>query len=196
MVGGKELAIGVPGRADDPAHQDEAVSRTVAEFGRLDLLVNNAGIMAVPRSDTVDGYESQFATNHLGHFALTGLLLPALVARPRSRVVTLSSNVHRTGRIRFDDLMGTRRYFAWSGGSICSGISGRSLPRSTASMFDENRSVRLSAISMSVRRLRTTACGVRNTGFDSRNTLYMGCGSAIPVTAWSTYPSVSVMQLA
>ncbi len=79
----------------------------------LDLLVNNAGIMATPRRGTVDGFESQFATNHLGHFALTGLLLPALVARPRSRVVTVSSQAHRMGRMNFDDLMGTRHYNAW-----------------------------------------------------------------------------------
>lgn len=79
----------------------------------LDLLVNNAGIMAIPRRTTVDGFEMQLGTNHLGHFALTGLLLPALVARPRSRVVTVSSQAHRTGRITFDDLMGERRYRSW-----------------------------------------------------------------------------------
>ncbi len=84
-----------------------------AHPGGLDLLVNNAGVMAIPRRTTVDGYEMQFATNHLGHFALTGLLLPALVARPRSRVVTVSSGAHRFGRMNFDDLMGARRYQPW-----------------------------------------------------------------------------------
>lgn len=79
----------------------------------LDLLVNNAGVMAIPRRLSADGYEMQFATNHLGHFALTGLLLPALVARPRSRVVTVSSGVHWMGRMSFDDLMGERRYQPW-----------------------------------------------------------------------------------
>lgn len=79
----------------------------------LDVLVNNAGVMAIPRRETPDGFEAQFATNHLGHFALTGLLLPALVARPRSRVVTVSSGAHRMGRMDFDDLMGERRYRAW-----------------------------------------------------------------------------------
>ncbi|MBU6244584.1 MAG: SDR family NAD(P)-dependent oxidoreductase [Actinomycetales bacterium] len=79
----------------------------------LDLLINNAGIMAVPRRLTADGYETQFATNHLGHFALTGLLLPALAARPNTRVVTVSSQAHRFGRMQFDDLMGERRYNAW-----------------------------------------------------------------------------------
>lgn len=62
----------------------------------LDLLVNNAGIMAVPeRRTTVQGFELQFGVNHLGHFALTGLLLPALLARPRARIVTVSSNGHK-----------------------------------------------------------------------------------------------------
>lgn len=79
----------------------------------LDVLVNNAGVMAIPRRQTADGFEMQLGTNHLGHFALTGLLLPALVARPRSRVVTVSSGAHRLGRMDFDDLMGTRRYNAW-----------------------------------------------------------------------------------
>ena len=79
----------------------------------LDLLINNAGVMAIPRRTTADGFEMQFGTNHLGHFALTGLLLPALVARPRSRVVTVSSGAHRFGRMDFDDLMGERRYQRW-----------------------------------------------------------------------------------
>lgn len=79
----------------------------------LDLLVNNAGIMAIPRTLTRDGFEMQLGTNHLGHFALTGLLLPALIAIPHSRVVTVSSGAHRLGRIRMDDLMGERRYRAW-----------------------------------------------------------------------------------
>ena len=79
----------------------------------LDLLINNAGVMAIPRRTTADGFEMQFGTNHLGHFALTGLLLPALIARPRSRVVTVSSGAHRFGRMDLDDLMGQRRYQRW-----------------------------------------------------------------------------------
>ena len=79
----------------------------------LDLLVNNAGIMAPPRGVTADGFEAQLGTNHLGHFALTGRLLPALLQRPRARVVTVSSVAHRMGRIDFDDLHGTRRYRRW-----------------------------------------------------------------------------------
>jgi NAD(P)-dependent dehydrogenase (short-subunit alcohol dehydrogenase family) len=80
---------------------------------RVDLLINNAGVMAPPRKTTKDGFESQFGTNHLGHFALTGRLLPRLLAAPEPRVVSVSSGAHRMGRIRFDDLQGERRYFAW-----------------------------------------------------------------------------------
>jgi NAD(P)-dependent dehydrogenase (short-subunit alcohol dehydrogenase family) len=80
----------------------------------LDLLVNNAGVMALPRRTTADGFEMQLGTNHLGHFALTGLLLGRLATRPGARVVTVSSGAHRMGRIRFDDLQGERRYQRWS----------------------------------------------------------------------------------
>jgi NAD(P)-dependent dehydrogenase (short-subunit alcohol dehydrogenase family) len=80
---------------------------------RLDLLVNNAGVMAPPRRLTKDGFESQIGTNHLGHFALTGLLLGKLLAAPAPRVVTLSSGAHRIGRINFDNLQGERRYNNW-----------------------------------------------------------------------------------
>ncbi len=80
---------------------------------RLGLLINNAGIMAAPRRPTRDGFESQLGTNHLGHFALTGLLLALLLAAPDPRVVTESSGVHRVGRINFEDLQGERRYFRW-----------------------------------------------------------------------------------
>ena len=72
--------------------------------------MNNAGVMAIPPRRTADGFEMQFGTNHLGHFALTGLLLPALRERPGARVVTVSSILHRSGRIDFDDLQGDRRY--------------------------------------------------------------------------------------
>jgi NAD(P)-dependent dehydrogenase (short-subunit alcohol dehydrogenase family) len=79
----------------------------------LDLLVNNAGVMAVPRFTTADGFETQFGTNHLGHFALTGLLLPALLARPGARVVTVSSRLAVLGRIHFDNLQGDAGYNPW-----------------------------------------------------------------------------------
>jgi NAD(P)-dependent dehydrogenase (short-subunit alcohol dehydrogenase family) len=80
-----------------------------------DLLVNNAGVMGVPqRLTTKDGFELQFGTNHLGHFALTGLLLPGLLTRPGARVVTVSSLAHEQGRIRFDDLQGKHSYGPWT----------------------------------------------------------------------------------
>jgi len=79
----------------------------------LDLLLNNAGVMAPPRSETADGFELQIGTNHLGHFALTGLLLDRLQAGREPRVVTVSSNGHRMGRIDFDDLQSRRRYRRW-----------------------------------------------------------------------------------
>jgi NAD(P)-dependent dehydrogenase (short-subunit alcohol dehydrogenase family) len=79
-------------------------------FPKLDLLINNAGVMMPPYGLTKDGYELQFGTNHLGHFALTGLLMNALLAAPGSRVVTVSSNGHRAGRMNFADLQSTRHY--------------------------------------------------------------------------------------
>lgn len=98
----------------DPSSVQGFVKSYLAEHEGLDLLVNNAGVMAVPRAVTRDGFELQFGTNHLGHFALTGLLLPALLARPAARVVTVSSTAHRTGRIDFDDLDGERHYRKWT----------------------------------------------------------------------------------
>jgi NAD(P)-dependent dehydrogenase (short-subunit alcohol dehydrogenase family) len=80
---------------------------------RLDLLINNAGVMAPPYTKTIDGFELQFATNHLGHFALTGLLLDKLLATPRARVVTVSSTAHKMGRIDFEDLQSERSYRRW-----------------------------------------------------------------------------------
>ncbi|MFZ2359653.1 MAG: oxidoreductase [Anaerolineae bacterium] len=85
----------------------------MAGHGRLDLLINNAGVMALPRRETADGFEMQFGTNHLGHFALTGLLLPMLQKTAGARVVTVSSGLHRTGQINFDDLQGERSYSKW-----------------------------------------------------------------------------------
>lgn len=80
---------------------------------RLDLLINNAGVMAIPRQLTRDGFEMQLATNHLGHFALTGLLLPLLDAAPAARVVAVSSIAARHASIGFDNLMGERGYQPW-----------------------------------------------------------------------------------
>lgn len=83
------------------------------EHASLSLLINNAGVMAIPYQKTKDGFEMQFGTNHLGHFALTGLLLPALVNTPKSRVVAVSSMAHSGGHIDFDNLDGARGYRRW-----------------------------------------------------------------------------------
>jgi NAD(P)-dependent dehydrogenase (short-subunit alcohol dehydrogenase family) len=79
-------------------------------YPRLDLLINNAGLMIPPYRRTVDGFESQFGINHLGHFALTGLLLDRLIAPPAARIVTVSSHAHRRGRINFADLQSEGGY--------------------------------------------------------------------------------------
>jgi NAD(P)-dependent dehydrogenase (short-subunit alcohol dehydrogenase family) len=84
-----------------------------AAHPRLDVLLNNAGVMALPYRQTADGFEMQFGTNHLGHFALTGLLLEPLLATPGARVVTVSSGFHRLGAIRFDDPNWQRGYRRW-----------------------------------------------------------------------------------
>lgn len=80
-----------------------------SRFDGVDVLVNNAGVMAMPRRMTVDGFEMQLGVNHLGHFALTQLVLDQV----KDRVVTVSSLYHKRGRIRFDDLMGERKYDRW-----------------------------------------------------------------------------------
>ena len=89
-----------------------AAKQLRSDHDRIDLLINNAGVMFTPESTTKDGFELQFGTNHLGHFALTGLLLDRLLGVPGSRVVAVSSTAHRTGRIRFDDLQWHHGYSA------------------------------------------------------------------------------------
>jgi len=93
-----------------------SVRRFADEFAshyvRLDILINNAGIMRTPYGKTVDGFELQFGTNHLGHFALTGLLLDLIVRTPQARVITVSSGGHRFGEIDFDNLNAEKNYDA------------------------------------------------------------------------------------
>jgi len=84
-----------------------------AEHARLDMLINNAGVMGTPYRQTADGFELQMATNHLGHFAFTGLLLPVLLTSERSRVVTVSSQMHRIGHIPLDDVAGNKIRNTW-----------------------------------------------------------------------------------
>ena len=87
----------------DSVHQFAADFK--AKYNRLDVLVNNAGVMYVPYGKTKDGFERHFGTNHLGHFALTGLLIELLLKTPDARVVTVSSVGHRSGEMDFEDLM-------------------------------------------------------------------------------------------
>jgi hypothetical protein len=84
-----------------------------ASYPKLDLLFNNAGVMALPFAQTADGFEMQIGTNHLGHFALTGLLLDRLLVSKDARVVTVSSLMHKLGSIRFHDLSWERGYRRW-----------------------------------------------------------------------------------
>jgi NAD(P)-dependent dehydrogenase (short-subunit alcohol dehydrogenase family) len=117
----KEVTEAASGPAPELEELDLADLSSVRSFAdrlaaggeELDLLINNAGVMAPPRRRTADGFELQFGTNHLGHFALTGLLIEAIEARPDGRVVTLSSNAHKFGAIAFDNLGGEHRYFRW-----------------------------------------------------------------------------------
>jgi NAD(P)-dependent dehydrogenase (short-subunit alcohol dehydrogenase family) len=88
--------------------------RFKATHDGLDLLINNAGVMGTPRRRTADGFELQFGTNHLGHFALTTALVETMEGREDARVVTLSSTAHKMGRINFDNLNGDRHYFRWN----------------------------------------------------------------------------------
>ena len=87
-----------------------SASEQVLAEGLLDFLVNNAGVMVPPKTRTQDGFELQFGVNHLGHFALTGHLLPLLKQQPDARIVTVSSLAHRGGKIDFDDLQADRSY--------------------------------------------------------------------------------------
>jgi NAD(P)-dependent dehydrogenase (short-subunit alcohol dehydrogenase family) len=89
----------------------DAAEQLRSDHDKIDLLINNAGVSYTPKSTTRDGFELQFGTNHLGHFAFTGLLLDRVLAVPGSRVVTVSSSTHRMGgAIHFDDLQWERRY--------------------------------------------------------------------------------------
>ena len=96
----------------DLASVRRGATEVAERWGGLDLLINNAGVMAPPRQLSAQGFELQFAVNHLGHFALTQQLLPLL--RPGARVVHVSSGASYFGRIAFDDLQGEQRYDAWA----------------------------------------------------------------------------------
>ncbi|MEV3906560.1 oxidoreductase [Streptomyces canus] len=119
-VGARDRLVGeVPGADVEFARLDLGDLSSVREFAatyayhRLDLLINNAGVMALPYGTTADGFETQFGVNHLGHFALTGLLLPTILATPAARVVAVSSTAHALANIDIDDLNSERRYRRW-----------------------------------------------------------------------------------
>jgi protochlorophyllide reductase len=117
----KAILVTVPQASLEFASLDLASLNSVREFAssfrethpRLNLLFNNAGVMAIPRQETQDGFERQFGTNHLAHFALTGLLLPTLLSTPQSRIVTTSSMARFAGKLKFDDLNREKSYSRW-----------------------------------------------------------------------------------
>lgn len=114
-------ALPGPGRVDlrrldlgDLGSIADFAAGVLNDYPDVDVLLNNAGVMALPQGTTVDGFERQFGTNHLGHFALTGQLLPALLAAPAARIVTVSSSAHRMGTMNFDDLQSEKSYKRWA----------------------------------------------------------------------------------
>ncbi len=90
-----------------------AADEVLSGHARLDIVVNNAGVMGTPYRQTPDGFELQMATNHLGHFALTGLLFDRIVTTERSRIVTVSSHMHRMGRLRAGDVANGAFHSTW-----------------------------------------------------------------------------------
>ncbi len=110
----------------------------------LDLLINNAGLMAINENRTEDGFEMQLGVNHLAHFALTSALMPLLLATPQSRVVSMSSNAHKFGSMNFADLMyEKRRYSRW-------GAYGQSKLANLLFIFELNKRLGTSATTMAL----------------------------------------------
>jgi NAD(P)-dependent dehydrogenase (short-subunit alcohol dehydrogenase family) len=116
-----ECQMAVPGAALDVMQLDVGDLTAVRQFAeafkakyeRLDILCNNAGLMAIPRQETADGFEMQLGVNHLGHFALTGLLLDVISSTPQARIHNVTSTANFMGAINFDDLMGEKAYSRW-----------------------------------------------------------------------------------
>ena len=116
-----EVAAGATGPAPEVVALDladldsvrAAADEVAGRVESLDVLMNNAGVMATPKGRTPQGFETQLGTNHLGHFALTGLLLPLLQRAAAPRVISTSSQAHRMGRMRWDDLQWERGYERW-----------------------------------------------------------------------------------
>ena len=98
----------------DLSSVEAAAEKINARPAPIEMLINNAGVMATPKGTTADGFELQIGTNHLGHFALNGRIIGKVLAADGGRIVSIASNAHKLGRINFDDLMMTgRRYSAW-----------------------------------------------------------------------------------
>lgn len=116
-----EILASQPDARLDVMHLDNASLDSVRAFAeefrrkydRLDILLNNAGVMAIPRTETADGFEMQLGVNHLAHFALTGLLLDVITRTPNARIHNVSSSASYQGTINFDDLMGEESYGRW-----------------------------------------------------------------------------------
>lgn len=132
----------------------------------LPLLINNAGVMGPPYMKTRDGFEMQFGTNHLGHFALTGLLMPSLRACPEARVVTVSSAAHTVGHIHFDNLDGREGYRRW-------GFYGQSKLANLLFSYEFQR--RLTAADVDI---KSVAC---HPGFAATKLTSNGLGAKVPM---------------
>ena len=148
-------------------------------YDRLDILMNNAGVMAIPHRKTADGFEMQLGTNHLGHFALTGLLLDRLLSTPGSRVVSTTSVAAITGRLNFEDLMfEARRYSRWTAynqSKLSNMLFGRELQRRLSAAGKETISV-LAHPGFSATNLQEgPADGGGFTGNMMKSFLYMMC---------------------
>jgi len=148
----EEITAEQPAAALEVRHLDLADLDSVRAFSEqvhadhefIDVLVNNAGVMAPPRSLSTQGHELQFATNHLGHFALTGLLLDLLAAGNAPRVVTVSSLNHRQGRLHFEDIDGERGYRPmtyYNQSKLANAVFGRELHRRLTEAGSPVRSV-------------------------------------------------------
>jgi NAD(P)-dependent dehydrogenase (short-subunit alcohol dehydrogenase family) len=176
--------VEVEARPLDLARLDgvRAFAAGLAAEGRpLDLLVNNAGVMAVPFARTADGFELQLGTNHLAHFALTGLLLPALLAAPAARVVTVSSSMHRSGRLDLErDLHAEAGYSPWS-------AYGRSKLANLLFAFELDRRLRAAG-----RVARSLAC---HPGYAATN-LQASSARALGSPLWSALYAVGARLLA
>ena len=112
LGGGGDVEV-VVGDLSSMADVRRAAAEILAKHARIDVLVNNAGALLMDRQVTKDGYEATFATNHLAYFLLTKLLLDAVKKAPAGRIVSVASDAHTRGSLKFDDLMGEKKYVGW-----------------------------------------------------------------------------------